>query len=62
MAGLVSSNSSFQIDYFNNKVICDLVEMQHTGMFALLDEACFIVGTVTDMVCVVGGGGDKGVL
>ena len=48
-----------QIDYFNNKVICDLVEMQHSGMFALLDEACFIVGTVTDMVCVRWEEGDK---
>ena len=39
-----------QIDYFNNKVICDLVEMQHTGVIALLDEACFLVGIVTDRV------------
>lgn len=37
-----------KIDYFNNKIICDLVEVQHTGVIALLDEACFLVGTVTD--------------
>ena len=39
-----------QIDYFNNKIICHLVEQQHTGIIALLDEACFLVGTVTDRV------------
>ena len=39
-----------QIDYFNNKVICDLVEVKQTGVIALLDEACFLVGTVTDKV------------
>ncbi len=40
----------FQIKYFNNKIICDLVEQQHSGVIALLDEACFLVGTVTDKV------------
>lgn len=39
-----------QIDYFNNKVICDLVEMKQSGVISLLDEACFLVGTVTDKV------------
>ena len=39
-----------QIDYFNNKIICDLMEQHHTGIIALLDEACFLVGTVTDRV------------
>ena len=39
-----------QIDYFNNKVICDLVEIKQSGIIALLDEACFLVGTVTDKV------------
>lgn len=37
-----------QIDYFDNKVICDLVEAQHTGVIALLDEACYMIGTITD--------------
>uniref|UniRef100_A0A0B7ADG6 Myosin motor domain-containing protein n=2 Tax=Arion vulgaris TaxID=1028688 RepID=A0A0B7ADG6_9EUPU len=36
------------VDYFNNKVICDLVEFPHKGIFAILDEACLIVGKVTD--------------
>jgi myosin-1 len=38
-----------QIDYFDNRVICDLVEAPRSGIIALLDEACFLVGTVTDM-------------
>lgn len=36
------------VDYFNNKVICDLVELSHKGVFAILDEACLNVGKVTD--------------
>ncbi|XP_032822057.1 unconventional myosin-Id isoform X1 [Petromyzon marinus] len=36
------------IDYFNNKVICDLVEQQHKGIISILDEACMNVGRVTD--------------
>uniref|UniRef100_A0AAY4CY35 Unconventional myosin-Id n=1 Tax=Denticeps clupeoides TaxID=299321 RepID=A0AAY4CY35_9TELE len=36
------------IDYFNNQVIVDLVEQQHKGIFAVLDEACMNVGKVTD--------------
>ena len=42
----------FQIDYFNNKIICDLMEASRTGIIALLDEACFLVGTVTDKVTI----------
>ncbi|GAA6110242.1 unconventional myosin-Id [Tachysurus ichikawai] len=38
------------IDYFNNQIIVDLVEQQHKGIFAVLDEACMNVGTVTDEV------------
>lgn len=37
-----------QIDYFNNQIIVDLVEQQHKGIFAVLDEACMNVGKVTD--------------
>ena len=40
------------VDYFNNKVICDLVEEQHKGVLAILDEACLSVGKVTDQVSV----------
>uniref|UniRef100_A0A8C2I801 Unconventional myosin-Id n=1 Tax=Cyprinus carpio TaxID=7962 RepID=A0A8C2I801_CYPCA len=36
------------IDYFNNQIIVDLVEQQHKGIFAVLDEACMNVGKVTD--------------
>lgn len=36
------------VDYFNNKIICDLVEVPHSGILALLDEACFMVGKVDD--------------
>ncbi|XP_048871147.1 unconventional myosin-Id isoform X1 [Brienomyrus brachyistius] len=38
------------IDYFNNQIIVDLVEQQHKGIFAVLDEACMNVGKVTDEV------------
>ncbi|XP_064647722.1 unconventional myosin-Id-like [Lineus longissimus] len=36
------------VDYFDNKVICALVEEQHKGILAILDEACLNVGKVTD--------------
>jgi myosin-1 len=36
------------VEYFNNKIICDLVEAQHTGILAILDEACLNVGKITD--------------
>uniref|UniRef100_F1KRC2 Myosin-Ig n=1 Tax=Ascaris suum TaxID=6253 RepID=F1KRC2_ASCSU len=39
-----------QVEYFNNKIICDLVEMPRTGIISMLDEACFTVGTVTDKI------------
>jgi myosin-1 len=38
------------IDYFNNKVICDLVEQPHRGMIAIIDDACFSVGHVDDQL------------
>lgn len=37
-----------KIDYFNNQIICDLVEQPHKGVFAIMDEACLNVGKVTD--------------
>nr|CAD7577169.1 unnamed protein product [Timema californicum] len=36
------------IEYFNNQIICDLVEEPHKGMLAIVDEACLNVGKVTD--------------
>ncbi|XP_044731284.1 unconventional myosin ID [Chrysoperla carnea] len=36
------------IEYFNNQVICDLVEEQHKGVLAIMDEACLNVGKITD--------------
>ena len=32
------------IDYFNNQIICDLVDLPHKGVLALMDEACLNVG------------------
>ena len=37
------------IDYFNNKIICDMVEAPRTGMFAIFDEGCMTVGGATDV-------------
>ncbi|KAF1760604.1 hypothetical protein GCK72_008853 [Caenorhabditis remanei] len=39
-----------KIDYFNNKIICDLVEVPRTGILSILDEACASIGNVTDKV------------
>ena len=38
------------IDYFNNQIICDLVEQQHKGILSIMDEACLNVGRVTDQM------------
>jgi myosin heavy subunit len=38
------------VEYFNNQIICDLVEQPHKGIIAILDEACLNVGKVTDEV------------
>lgn len=38
------------IEYFNNQIICDLVEAPHKGVIAIVDEACLNVGKVTDEV------------
>lgn len=37
-----------KVDYFNNQVICDLIEQQHRGIIAIADEACLNVGKITD--------------
>ncbi|VDN31695.1 unnamed protein product, partial [Cylicostephanus goldi] len=39
-----------KIDYFNNKIICDLVEEPKHGILAVLDDACANVGKVTDQI------------
>uniref|UniRef100_A0A3Q3KB85 Unconventional myosin-Ib n=1 Tax=Monopterus albus TaxID=43700 RepID=A0A3Q3KB85_MONAL len=36
------------IEYFNNAVICDLIENNKNGILAMLDEECLRPGTVTD--------------
>nr|XP_033801122.1 unconventional myosin-Ib isoform X8 [Geotrypetes seraphini] len=36
------------IDYFNNAIICDLIENNQNGILAMLDEECLRPGTVTD--------------
>lgn len=28
------------IEYFNNQIICDLVEAPHKGIIAIMDDAC----------------------
>ncbi|KAJ6656735.1 hypothetical protein lerEdw1_003623 [Lerista edwardsae] len=37
------------IPYFNNKIICDLVEEKHKGIIAILDEECLRPGEATDL-------------
>ncbi|XP_065197006.1 unconventional myosin-Ic-like isoform X2 [Sycon ciliatum] len=37
-----------QIDYFNNKIILDLIEDKSKGIVSFLDEECTRPGTVTD--------------
>jgi myosin-1 len=36
------------VDYFNNQIICELIDMPHQGIMALMDEACLNVGKTTD--------------
>uniref|UniRef100_A0A6Q2YKS6 Myosin IHb n=1 Tax=Esox lucius TaxID=8010 RepID=A0A6Q2YKS6_ESOLU len=37
------------VPYFNNKIICDLVEEKFKGIIAVLDEECLRPGEATDM-------------
>ncbi|XP_043214754.1 unconventional myosin IC-like [Amphibalanus amphitrite] len=37
------------VEYFNNKIICDMIEMKHTGIVSLLDEECLRPGEANDM-------------
>uniref|UniRef100_A0A672LUM7 Unconventional myosin-Ih-like n=1 Tax=Sinocyclocheilus grahami TaxID=75366 RepID=A0A672LUM7_SINGR len=36
------------VPYFNNKIICDLVEEKHRGIISILDEECLRPGEATD--------------
>lgn len=36
------------VQYFDNKIICDLVEERHKGIIAVLDEECLRPGEVSD--------------
>lgn len=36
------------VQYFNNQIICELVEQPHRGIIAIVDEACLTVGRMTD--------------
>lgn len=38
-----------QVTYFDNKIICDLVEEKHKGIISLLDEECLRPGEANDM-------------
>ncbi|XP_076654568.1 unconventional myosin 61F isoform X2 [Halictus rubicundus] len=37
------------VQYFNNKVICDLIEEKHKGIISLMDEECLRPGDPTDL-------------
>lgn len=37
------------VEYFNNKVICDLIEEKHVGIIALMDEECLRPGDPSDL-------------
>ncbi|XP_058473357.1 unconventional myosin-Ih isoform X2 [Solea solea] len=37
------------VPYFNNKIICDLVEEKYRGIISLLDEECLLPGEATDL-------------
>ncbi|KAM4635454.1 unconventional myosin-Ih isoform 1-T1 [Polymixia lowei] len=37
------------VPYFNNKIICDLVEEKHRGIISILDEECLRPGEATDL-------------
>ncbi|XP_034023677.1 unconventional myosin-Ic-like isoform X2 [Thalassophryne amazonica] len=37
------------VQYFNNKIICDLVEEKHKGIISILDEECLRPGDASDI-------------
>ncbi len=38
------------VEYFDNRVICELIDLPHKGILALMDEACLNVGKTTDAI------------
>ncbi len=42
------------VEYFNNAIICNLVEENHKGILAIIDEACLNVGKKTDELLLEG--------
>ncbi|XP_062874427.1 unconventional myosin-Ih, partial [Trichomycterus rosablanca] len=37
------------VQFFNNKIICDLVEAKHSGIISVLDDECLMPGDATDL-------------
>ncbi|XP_026725163.1 myosin-IB isoform X1 [Trichoplusia ni] len=37
------------VEYFNNIVICDLIEARHTGIISILDDECLRPGDASDL-------------
>ncbi|XP_074527408.1 unconventional myosin-Ih [Halichoeres trimaculatus] len=37
------------VQFFNNKIICDLIEEKHRGIISILDEECLRPGDATDL-------------
>lgn len=37
------------VTYFDNKIICDLIEEKHKGIIAIMDEECLRPGDTTDL-------------
>ncbi|KAM4049141.1 unconventional myosin-Ih [Anomaloglossus baeobatrachus] len=37
------------VQYFDNKIICDLIEEKHKGIIAIMDEECLRPGEATDL-------------
>ncbi|XP_028269122.1 unconventional myosin-Ih [Parambassis ranga] len=37
------------VQFFNNKIICDLIEERHRGIISILDEECLRPGDATDL-------------
>uniref|UniRef100_A0A3Q0SGY0 Myosin IH n=1 Tax=Amphilophus citrinellus TaxID=61819 RepID=A0A3Q0SGY0_AMPCI len=37
------------VQFFNNKIICDLIEEKHRGIISVLDEECLRPGDATDL-------------
>lgn len=38
-----------KVEFFDNKIICDLIEARHQGVIALLDEECLRPGEASDL-------------